>query len=93
MEVKIEQRLQDPPRFLFLPMDEAIALGMPICLGAMSQQFILGALIAVIFWFLWKKVKGEGSTEDLLTITYWYFPNFISIYPTFPDSAIDRWEG
>ena len=90
--VQIEQRLQDTPRVLLLPMDEAIALGAPFILGVMSNNVPLGAIFGVVSWFAWSKLKGEGGVEMLLAAAYWYLPASLKAFPEFPDSAIDHWE-
>lgn len=90
--VKIEQRLQDPQRVLLLPIDEALALILPFIFGVIGNQVPLGALLGVVAWWVWGKVKGEGGLELLVAATYWYLPASVKAYKEFPDSAQDHWE-
>lgn len=90
--VQIEQRLQDMPRVLLLPMDEALALGLPFLFGVLGNNVPLGAALGIVSWFVWGKVKGEGGVETLLAASYWYLPASIKAFSEFPDSAVDHWE-
>jgi len=92
MLVKIEQRLQDPARFLILPLDEAVFLGLPFMMGLLSRQIIVGSVVAFVVWSVWRRLKGEGGIERLLAAAYWYLPSEIGIFKPFPDSATSVWE-
>lgn len=93
MVVKIEQRLQDKPRFLFIPMDEAAVLGLPILVGLLSKDLILWGAAAFALWSLWKWLKGEGGLEILFAAAYWYLPFELAFFRPLPDSAVSVWEG
>lgn len=92
MVVVIEQRLQDPPRFLMLPADEAAILGLPILMGLMGRMLLPALLVAFIAWAAWKRLKGEGGLEMLLAAAYWYTPHALGLFSAFPDSAPETWE-
>lgn len=92
MLVKIEQRLQDPPRVLILPYDEALLLGLPFMMGLLSRQMLFGCVVALVFWIAWRRLKGEGGLELLLAAAYWYLPHELNVFKPFPDSANDVWE-
>lgn len=91
--VKIEQRLQDPPRFLILPADEAFVLGVPLMMGLMSRQVIVGAAVSLVGWMIWRKLKGEGGLEKVLAALYWFLPTNLSGFGPLPDSSVTHWEG
>ena len=91
--VKIEQRLQDAPRFLFFPIDEAMAFGFPLMLGLLTRHLVLGASIGFIFWQAWKRVKGDGGLQWITGAIYWFFPKQMSPYRSLPDSATELWRG
>lgn len=92
MIVKIEQRLQDPKRFLILPVDEAFLLGLPFLMGLLGRQIFLGLLISIVAWTFWRKLKGEGGIERLFAASYWYLPSGIGGFHPLPDSAVAVWE-
>ena len=90
--VKIEQRLQDPPRFLMLPADEAAILGLPVMMGLLSKQIFIGVAFAFLLWVGWKRLKGSGGLDALLAATYWYLPSALRIFDPFPPSNVEVWE-
>lgn len=92
MIVKIEQRLQDPQRFFLVPADEAMTLGFPAAIGMLTQNLVPGIVAAIVIWFAWKKVKGDGGLESFAALCYWYLPTELMAFPSFPDSAETRWE-
>ena len=92
MFVVIEQRLQDPPRFLMMPADEAVILGLPILMGLLGRMLIVGLLVALLTWAAWKRLKGEGGLEMLLAAAYWYTPQAFGLFSPLPDSAPETWE-
>jgi type IV conjugative transfer system protein TraL len=91
MEIKIEQRLQDPKRVLMFSADEAAIAGFPLAMGLMGRQVILGAVIAFVLWSAWKRLKGDGGVNELLAAAYWYLPKFIGGFSGFPDSSVSEW--
>lgn len=90
--VKIEQRLQDPARFLVLPADEAACLGFPILMGLLSKQLLLAAPIALVLWASWRFLKGNGGIEYVLAASYWFLPSEIGFFRPLPPSSVERWE-
>lgn len=92
MNILIEQRLQDAPRFMMLPADEAIAIGLPVMLGLMSRQVFVGVIIAGVIWMVWKRLKGDTGLPGLLAAVYWYLPAQVSAFNELPDSSISVWE-
>lgn len=93
MEVKIEQRLQDPPRVLILPADEAFVLGLPLMMGLISRQAIVGVVVSLVIWSIWRRLKGEGGIERILAYLYWFLPSGIGGFNPLADSSITHWEG
>jgi conjugal transfer pilus assembly protein TraL len=93
MQIRIEQRLQDYPRFLMLPLDEAVLLGLPFMMGLLGRKVVIGAIVAFLAWTIWKRLKGEGGIERLLAAAYWYLPSGLGILSELPDSSVQTWEG
>jgi len=90
--VVIEQRLQDPPRVLMMPADEAVLIGLPVLMGLLSRNMFLGIAIGLVVWTVWRKLKGEGGLETLAAAAYWFLPSTLGIFKPLPDSAVETWE-
>ncbi|WP_412074367.1 type IV conjugative transfer system protein TraL [Tritonibacter mobilis] len=89
--VKVEQRLQDPPQFFFFPADEAIAGVFPFAMGFITNHVFGGIIAGIILYFIWKRVKGERGLHGLLALIYWIVPMELSMFRSFPDSAVCTW--
>lgn len=89
--IKVEQRLQDLPQFFFLPADEAVAGLFPVVMGLLVRQAFLGFAMGVALYFIWKRVKGERGLQGLLALLYWITPKEMTLYRSFPDSAVSIW--
>ncbi|MDV4146436.1 type IV conjugative transfer system protein TraL [Shimia sp. FJ5] len=89
--VKVEQRLQDAPQFFVLPADEAVAAIAPFLIGILAKKLFLGVGLAVISYFIWKRVKGERGLPGLVAAIYWILPREVTPYRSFPDSAVSTW--
>ena len=91
--ITIEQRLQDPPRFLMLPADEAAAFGIPFMMGVMGKIVFSGFIIGVLIWLVWRRAKGEGGIVMFVGALYWFLPSRLRVFPGLPDSSVSVWEG
>ncbi|MEM9128304.1 MAG: type IV conjugative transfer system protein TraL [Pseudomonadota bacterium] len=89
--VKIEQRLQDPPQFFILPADEAIVAGLPFMFGMISKHAVVGVAMSIVFFLVWKRVKGERGLTGLLALIYWIIPKEATLFRALPDSAVSQW--
>ncbi|RYG89922.1 type IV conjugative transfer system protein TraL [Loktanella sp. IMCC34160] len=92
MDTRIEQRLQDPPRVLMLPADEAILLGLPVLMGLLGKQVITGVIVAVTLWMIWKRIKGDTGLEGVAAAAYWFLPTGFGLLKELPDASVDLWE-
>ena len=91
--VKIEQRLQDQPRWMFVTMDEGIVFMFPLMTGLLTRNLFIGALVGFICWQVWKRLKGDGGLQWVTAASYWFLPKIVSPYRSLPDSAIELWRG
>ncbi|KIC21334.1 type IV conjugative transfer system protein TraL [Leisingera sp. ANG-Vp] len=89
--VKVEQRLQDPPQFFIVPADEAVAGLLPVVMGLLGRQLFAGLAAGLLCYFVWKHVKGERGIQGILALLYWITPKEMTIYRSFPDSAVSSW--
>jgi len=91
--IRIEQRLQDQPRFFLLSADEAIVLGFPFLFGLLAKKLVIGGVLAFILWQAWKRIKGEGGLEGISAALYWYLPSELRLTKSLPDAGIIFWRG
>jgi conjugal transfer pilus assembly protein TraL len=89
--VAIEQRLQDPPRFLMFSADEAAALGVPILLGVAGKKVVLGIVTGLVLYRLWKALRGDGGLQGLMATIYWFAPRELRLIRALPDSGVIVW--
>ncbi len=93
MLVQIEQRLQDPPRFLMVPADEAFIFGLPFLLGMVGKVLISGFIVGLVLWMIWRRLKGDGGLVMMIGAFYWYIPSTVNMFAGLPDSSVSVWEG
>ncbi len=91
--VRIQQRLQDRGKFLFIATDDALFLIAPIVIGLIGRHPILGAAIGVLSWLAWSRLKGERGLEGLIAAVYWWFPSEAPVFKGFPPSHVQQWRG
>ena len=91
--IHIEQRFEQPARFLIFTADDALVFACPFLIGWMSKHLIPGFVIGLIFYFLWKRLKGEGGLSRLKAAFYWFCPVQLTPYRSFPPSHVEHWRG
>ena len=91
--VFIEQKLEEPGKFLIFTFDDVIAFAVPVVVGWLSKQLIVGFVVGLILYSLWKRIKGEGGLIRVKAAVYWFLPCEVSPYRSFPDSAVTIWRG
>ena len=81
MEVEayyIPRQLDEPERLLFWSMDEALLMLLPVGIGIMSGFILTGVIAGIMFFLLWKKIKGAGQVNLAMYGVYWFFPSILS---------------
>ena len=91
--IRIEQRLQEHPRFFLLPADEAIVIIFPFVFGLLAKKLVIGAIVAFVLWQVWKRIKGEGGLEGITAALYWYLPSELKLTRALPDASVIFWRG
>ena len=91
--VKIEQRLEEPGRFLIFTADDALMFAFPFLIGWVSRHLIPGLIAGIVFYAIWKRLKGEGGLTRLKGAVYWFLPSEVSPYRSFPPSHVEHWRG
>lgn len=75
-----------PLRILFWTVPELLILIVPLFLGLMIDQLILGVLISVISFWGNKKYQQRFGKGQIEAVKYWFFPRnrkFKSLPPSF----------
>lgn len=91
--VFIEQKLETQAKFLFFTADDALVFLAPCAVGFLAKALIEAALVALVLFFLWRKLKGEGGLERLVAALYWYTPAKMTPFKSFPASHVIYWRG
>ena len=91
--IRVEQRLQDVPRFLLVPIDEGLAAALPVGFGLLPQHLLPGLMLSVVAFIGWKRFKGEGGVPRVLALLYWFLPKSFSLFKSLPDSGVFVWRG
>ncbi len=86
----IPRRLDEPERWMFWTVDEALTMLVPVITGMMTGFLLPGVVIGIGGFVLLRRLKGNGQANLGLYALYWYFPNVFNFRAT-PLSAIRRY--
>ena len=70
----IPQHLDDPPRFLFWDLDEAILFMLALILGLMVDLVFIGGATGVALVLAYGKAKSGRHRAYALHLMYWHLP-------------------
>jgi conjugal transfer pilus assembly protein TraL len=70
----IPQHLDDPPRFLFWDLDEAILFMLALVLGLMVDLVFVGGATGVALILAYGKAKSGRHRAYALHLMYWHLP-------------------
>lgn len=81
----IPKRLDDPELIGLWTIDEFVAMVVPFFWGILSQQIVIGIVLAIAAWFGLKKAKAGRATSWVLHVAYWHLPgSFVRLKLTPP---------
>ncbi len=86
----IPRHLDDAPRFLLWSVDEAMSGLLPVFLGGVMGLGVYSAILALLSFKLWKRIKGSGGQSFVKAAIYWYYPKDVLGLKHMPDSAIRK---
>ncbi len=86
----IPRRLDEPERWMFWTVDEALVMLVPTITGMMTGFLIVGAGLGIGMFLFLRRIKGNGQANLGLYALYWFFPNLFGFRAT-PPSAIRRY--
>lgn len=89
----IPKHLDDSPRFLFWPLDEALLLIIPLFLGLFANFFVTGLMSGVVLLLGIRKMKLVYGSRFLLPMCYWYLPHGLLRWKRMPPSHIREFIG
>lgn len=75
-----------PLKFLLWTVNEIVMLVVPCFIGIVIDQFALGVIVCVGYFWGYKKYKRRFGKGQFQAVRYWYLPNdsrFKSIPPSF----------
>lgn len=85
----IPRRLDEPERWMFWTIDEALVMLIPLVTGMMMDFLLIGAVLGIGGFILLRRLKGNGQANLGLYAIYWFFPNVFN-FRAAPLSAIRR---
>lgn len=89
----IPRRLDDPERWLFWTVDEAVVLLGPALLGLAANAFVGGLVTGVCGWLLLRRVKRGDGAHAVHYALYWFLPDFTLRLSGAPPSHIRLYAG
>lgn len=86
----IPRRLDEPERWMFWTVDEALIMLAPSVFGMMAGFLAIGAGIGLAGFLALRRAKGNGQANLGLYALYWFFPNIFGFKAT-PSSCVRRY--
>ena len=83
----IPRHLDDPPRFLFWDLDEAVLFMLALILGLMVDLLFFGGATGIALVMLYGRAKSGRHRAFALHLMYWYLPVTLGFRRT-PPSCI-----
>ncbi len=87
-EFYIPQYLDEPERWLFWTLDEAMILVTPIVISLLASHIFLGIIISCSGYIFWVKLKRNGHISTIIFAIYWFYPAKIIKLVNTPPSHI-----
>ena len=73
----IPKHLDEPAKFVFWTIDEAIIMLVPMIMGIVQSYTITGIFLGLGFMVLWKRMKGRDQSNLLMYGGYWHLPSML----------------
>lgn len=89
----IPKFLDEPERFLFWTLDEALALVAPMILGVIVGHTIIGLSIGLVAMLVLRKLKSSGGSKVIKSWLYWHLPSNLIRTKGTPPSYIREYGG
>lgn len=86
----IPRRLDEPERWMFWTVDEALIMMAPLILGMMAGHLAAGAGIGIGGFLALRRAKGNGQANLGLYALYWFLPGVFGFKAT-PPSCVRRY--
>ena len=85
----IPRHLDEPERWMFWTIDEALVMMGPAATGLMTGFLLYGTIIGVCGFLVMRRLKGNGQANIGLFALYWFLPNVFNFKAT-PHSDVRR---
>jgi conjugal transfer pilus assembly protein TraL len=80
----IPRNLDEPEKWLFWSMDEAIMFLAPLILGICINEMAISLVTGLVLYLGLKRLKGTDQANLALYAFYWFFPSCITRLKTPP---------
>ncbi len=87
-EFYIPRYLDEPERWLFWTIDEAMVLLLPIIVALNAGYLMLGMVVSGLSYVAWMKLKRNGHINTVRFAIYWFYPSTIMRLKHTPPSNI-----
>jgi conjugal transfer pilus assembly protein TraL len=92
-ETYIPQHLDEPERFFIFTPDELFVVVIPLAVGTVLANFLIGLIVATGVFMAIRKLKQGGGLHRLLWIAYWYVPSDVLRLKASPPSHLRELAG
>jgi conjugal transfer pilus assembly protein TraL len=89
----IPQYLDEPERFFIFTPDELMVVVIPLAIGTIVANFLIGLVVAGGVFLALRKLKQGGGLQRLLWIAYWYAPTDVLRLKAMPASHLRELAG
>jgi conjugal transfer pilus assembly protein TraL len=89
----IPQYLDEPERFFIFTPDELVIVVVPLLLGTVLANFVVGLVIGLALFFALRKLKQGGGLHRLLWVGYWFLPTDVLRLKATPASHLREMAG
>ena len=84
---RIPVTLDEPERWLFWTVDEALSMLGPVLFGFATGYGGIGLLVGICLFLMWRKLKGSRHMNVAIYGVYWFLPDALSSMRATPSSA------
>lgn len=84
--------VNNPPKVIFWEVGEALTFILPFAVAALLRKVLLGLIIGVIFFQIYKYIKSRVSSP-IAHALYWYLPTMRGRYKIYVPSFIREFIG
>lgn len=81
-----------PLKLLLWTVPEILMMIVPFFLGLMLEQLLMGLLVSIAYFYIYKKYQRKFGKGQFQVVNYWYFPTG-KRFKTLPPSYLREYLG